>query len=171
MENLKSFFLLIKEINTENKALKRSIPTTAYQTSVSFAISLSIISAETYIFIYDPIGLMNEIKINVEFKANYEETNATVPIFTTNMIEYFEQKLNDKVKEEINKIINIEKEKGIDFLYLREKLELKHPYKYEKNKEKFMKLLQKCTIRINSKGSIQTTYDIVESNKHQKGEG
>ena len=122
-------------------------------------------------FEFDKNGLMNEIKINVEFKANYEETNATVPIFTTNMIEYFEQKLNDKVKEEINKIINIEKEKGIDFLYLREKLELKHPYKYEKNKEKFMKLLQKCTIRINSKGSIQTTYDIVESNKHQKGEG
>jgi len=122
-------------------------------------------------FGFDKNGLMNEIKLNVTFKANYEETNATIPIFTTNMIEYFEQELNKKIKEEINTIISLEKEKGIDFLFLREKLELKHPYKYEKNKESFIELLQNSRITIESKGSIQTTYDVVESNKNQKGEG
>ena len=122
-------------------------------------------------FNFDNKDLMNEIKIDVDFKANYEETNATNPIFTTNMIERFEVEINNKVKEQIEAIINLEKEKGIDFLYIREKLELKHPYKYEKNKENFIELLQKSKITVKSKGTIQTTYDVVESNGKQRGEG
>ena len=42
---------------------------------------------------------------------------------------------------------------------------------FEKNKESFIELLQNSRITIESKGSIQTTYDVVESNKNQKGEG
>lgn len=121
-------------------------------------------------FSFDERGYINNIHIDITFKANYEETNATSPIFTEEMIEYFESKLNEKVKEEVEGIINLEKEKGIDFLYLREKLELKYPYKYEKNKEEFMKLLQRASVTVESAGRIQTTYDIVESNKDQEGE-
>lgn len=120
-------------------------------------------------FTFDNKGLLNEIIINVEFKANYEETNATIPIFTTDMIEYFELKLNEQVANQIQQIINIEKEKGVDFLYIREKLELKHPYKYKENEKRFMELLRKSKIVVESKGIIQTTYDVVESNKDQKG--
>lgn len=122
-------------------------------------------------FGFNSNGIMEDIKIDVDFKANYEETNATSPIFTSNMIEHFEIEINNKVKEQIESIINLEKEKGIDFLYIREKLELKHPYKYEKNKENFVELLQKSKITVESKGSIQTTYDVVESNREQKGAG
>ena len=122
-------------------------------------------------FGFNSDGIMVEIKIEVDFKANYEETNATSPIFTSNMIEHFEIEINNKVKKQIESIINLEKEKGIDFLYIREKLELKHPYKYEKNKENFVELLQKSKITVESNGSIQTTYDVVESNREQKGAG
>lgn len=121
-------------------------------------------------FGFDENDVLNEIIIDVTFKANYEETNATVPIFTENMIEYFEKELNNKIVKEINEIIELEKEKNIDFLYIREKLELMHPYKYQKNKEKFIEYLKNSKITINSKGRIQTTYDIVESNKRQEGE-
>ena len=65
--------------------------------------------------------------------------------------------------------INLEKEKGVDFLYIREKLELKHPYKYRANEKKFMDVLKQINITAESKGIIQTTYDVVESNKDQKG--
>ena len=122
-------------------------------------------------FEFDSQGIMNGINIDVNFKANYEETNATNPIFTTDMIEHFEVEINNKVKEQIETIINLEKEKGIDFLYIREKLELKHPYKYEKNKDEFIELLQNSKLTVKSKGSIQTTYDVVESNRDQKGVG
>ena len=121
-------------------------------------------------FDFNGSDIMSGINIEVDFKANYEETNATIPIFTENMISYFEQELNNQVKKQIEGIINIEKEYGVDFLYLREKLELKHPYKYNKNKEQFIENLRNTKININSKGTIQTTYDVVESNKDQKGE-
>ena len=120
-------------------------------------------------FGFDNKNIFNEIKVNVEFKANYEETNATIPIFTEHMIEYFEKKLNEQVAEQIKEIINIEKEKGIDFLYLREKLELKHPYKFKSNENKVIERLKSSKITVESKGIIQTTYDVVESNKDQKG--
>ena len=113
--------------------------------------------------------MLSKIIIKVEFKANYEETNATIPIFTEHMIEYFEKKLNEQVAEQIKEIINIEKEKGIDFLYLREKLELKYPYKFKSNENKFIERLKSSKITVESKGIIQTTYDVVESNKEQKG--
>ncbi len=120
-------------------------------------------------FDFNNEGMLSNIKINVEFKANYEETNATIPIFTVDMIDYFEKKLNEQVVEQVLGIINIEKEKGIDFLYIREKLELAHPYKYSKNKERFIELLKQSKVSVESKGIIQTTYDVVESNKDQKG--
>lgn len=121
-------------------------------------------------FEFDENDIMNEVIIDVTFKANYEETNATVPIFTETMIEYFEKELNDKIIKEITEIVQLEKEKNIDFLYIREKLELMHPYKYEKNKDNFNQNFKNSKITINSKGRIQTTYDIVESNKKQEGE-
>lgn len=121
-------------------------------------------------FNFDERGYINNIHIDITFKANYEETNATFPIFTVDMIEYFETKLNEKIEEEITTIVNLEKEKGVDFLYLREKLQLKNPYRYERNKEQFMELVKKASVTIESAGRIQTTYDIVESNKDQEGE-
>ena len=60
-------------------------------------------------------GAMTDINIDVEFNANYEETNATIPIFTTDMISYFEKELNNTVKEQIEgyeKIRNIIIEKN-----------------------------------------------------------
>lgn len=119
-------------------------------------------------FAFDGNGLVNKIIIDVSFKANYEEANATIPIFTQDMIKYFEDELNKKLSNEIKEIIQLECEKKIDFLYLREQLELKHPYKYELNKKDFIKLLGKSSIEVNSKGRIQTTYDVVESNKYQE---
>ena len=120
-------------------------------------------------FGFDDKDIMTVINIDVEFKANYEETNATIPIFTTDMISFFEKELNNTVKEQIESIISVEKEMGVDFLYFREKLELKNPYKYEKNKYEFINNLKNSKINVNSKGTIQTTYDVVESNKDQKG--
>lgn len=120
-------------------------------------------------FYFDEKDKMNKLKINVTFKANYEETNATSPIFTENMIKHFEQKLNDEVEKQIMDMVALEKKRNIDFLYIKEKLEYSNPYRYEKNKTDFMSLLNKCKIEVISEGRIQTTYDIVESNKDQEG--
>ena len=86
------------------------------------------------------------------------------------MIQYFEDELNDKIVNKINEIITLQKQKEIDFLNFEDKLGFIHPYKYEKNKDRFMEYFKNSKITVNSKGKIQTTYDIVESNKRQEGE-
>lgn len=121
-------------------------------------------------FNFDKNDVINEIIIDVDFQADYEETNAEVAIFTQKKIEYFENKLNNKVEEQLREIIALEMEKEVDFLNLSQKLEFSHPFKYENNKKDFMKLLKKSKITINGKGKIKTTYDIIDSNEHQKGE-
>lgn len=121
-------------------------------------------------FKFDKKDILNEVIIEVTFNANYEETNAIIPIFTENMIQYFEDELNDKIVNKINEIITLQKQKEIDFLNFEDKLGFIHPYKYEKNKDRFMEYFKNSKITVNSKGRIQTTYDIVESNKRQEGE-
>ena len=122
-------------------------------------------------FKFDNKGIIQEVIISANFQADYEETNAELPIFTQDKIEYFENKLNEKIVEQLYEIINIELEKGIDFLKLKEKLEFSHPFKYEKNKAEFIENLKKAKITIKSSGKIKTTYDIIDSNEDQKGEG
>ena len=121
-------------------------------------------------FRFDQNDVINELVICVEFQADYEETNAEVPIFTQDRIDYFEDKLNNMVAKQLTEIINIEIEKGIDFLNLSQRLEFKHPFKYENNKRDFIALLKNSKITINGKGKIKTTYDIIDSNEHQKGD-
>lgn len=121
-------------------------------------------------FKFNENDVITEMVIDVEFQADYEETNAEVPIFTQDKIDYFENKLNDKVEEQIREIINTQIEKGVDFLNLSQSLEFSHPFKYESNKGDFIDLLKNCKITINGNGKIQTTYDIIDSNEHQKGE-
>lgn len=121
-------------------------------------------------FKFNENDVINELVIDVEFGADYEETNAKTPIFTQDKIDYFENKLNDKVAEQLRQIINIEIEKEVDFLNLSQRLEFSHPFKYENNKGDFMELLKNSKITINSNGKIKTTYDIIDSNEHQKGE-
>lgn len=121
-------------------------------------------------FKFDEKDVLNEIIIDVTFDADYEETNAEIPIFTQDKIQYFDDKLNNKVAEQIREIISLEIEKEVDFLNLSGALEFKHPYKYENNKKDFIQLLKKCKITINGNGKIKTTYDIIDSNEHQKGE-
>lgn len=121
-------------------------------------------------FKFDENNVINELVIDVEFQADYEEANAEIPIFTQDKIDYFENKLNDKVEEQLREIINIEIEKDVDFLNLSQRLEFSHPFKYENNKQDFMELLKNSKITINGKGKIKTTYDIIDSNEHQKGE-
>lgn len=121
-------------------------------------------------FKFNKEDIIGEVIINIKYEANYEETNATKPIFTMDMINYFNNKLNENVKNKVQDILKLELEKNIDFLNLEKKLEFNNPYKYEKNKKDFIENLKKCKFLINAQGEIQTTYDVVESNIKQKGD-
>ena len=113
--------------------------------------------------------IMNEVILNVTFRANYEEVKANEPVFNYNNISKYENKLNKIIEEQLLEIIKKEIEMGIDFLELKKKLEMSHPFLYEKNKDNFEEILKKAKITVRSNGKVQTTYDIVETNIYQEG--
>lgn len=137
------------------------------KTFVSFGIDTLNVDEKFY---FDTNDKLKEIKFIATFDANYEEVKALEPVFTLTKVEEYEKKLNDTVKKQIEDIIKLELEKGIDFLAIKSKLEFKHPYKYRKNEENFMDVLKKCKITVESKGKIEATYDVVESNFKQRGQ-
>lgn len=168
--------LLIEYLNTDqtifaNYILRRDNVNVIKVYDSGYFVSFRVEKLNTNLsFNFDENDTLNEIVIDVEFQADYEETNAQVPIFTQDKIDYFENKLNNKVEEQIREIIEVEIEKKVDFLNLSQRLEFKHPFKYENNKKDFIEILKKSKISINGKGKIKTTYDIIDSNEHQKGE-
>ena len=119
-------------------------------------------------FKYNDKKIINEIVLNATFRANYEEVKASTPVFSEKNIKKYEKKLNEKIESDLNKIVKKEIEMNTDFLNLKKKLEMKHPFLYKINKEKFMDSLGKCKITVISSGKIQTTYDIVETNIYQE---
>ena len=136
------------------------------KTFVSFGIDTLNVKQK---FLFDDQDILKEIIFTVTFDANYEEVRALEPVFTEAKIREYEKALNDTVTKQLQDIINLEIEKGMDFLSIKGMLEFKHPYKYKKNQENFMDILKKCKITIEAKGKIEATYDVVESNIKQKG--
>lgn len=122
-------------------------------------------------FNFDTEDIINEMTVTVTYEANYEEVNAEETIFTLDKIEFFKQRLDSEVKKKVENIIKVELEKGIDFLKFDDTLKFNNPYKYDKNTKDIINILKKAKININVDGKIQTTYDIIESNIKQKGEG
>ena len=119
-------------------------------------------------FNFDDKGIMNEIILNATFKANYEEVKAYEPVFSYTNIQKYEKKINEIVEKQLVNIIKKEIEMNVDFLDLRKKLEVTHPFLYEKNKENFNSILKNAKITAKSNGKVQTTYDIVETNIYQE---
>ena len=136
------------------------------ETFVSFGIDTLNVKEK---FKFNNKDILEEIIFEVTFDANYEEVKALEPVFTLTKVDEYEKALNDVVKKQIEDILKLELEKGIDFLSLKGKLEFKHPYKYKKNEADFMEILKNCKLTVVSKGKIEATYDVVESNLKQKG--
>ena len=138
------------------------------KTFVSFGIDTLNVKEQ---FVFDDNDILKEIIFTATFDANYEEVKALEPVFTLSKVEEYEQALNDKIKKQLEDIIKLELEKGIDFLAIKSELEFKHPYRYRKNQENFMEILKNCKITVEAKGKIEATYDVVESNLKQRGQG
>ena len=137
------------------------------KTFVSFGIDTLNVKEQ---FVFDKDDILKEIIFTATFDANYEEVKALEPVFTLSKLEEYEKALNDTIKKQLEDIVKLELEKGIDFLAIKSELEFKHPYKYRKNEKNFMEILKNCKITVESKGKIEATYDVVESNLKQRGQ-
>ncbi len=172
---------IIKDMQMVDMLTEKETMVANYILSKNNASEISIKNKDTFVsfgidtlnvkekFKFNNKDILEEIIFEVTFDANYEEVKALEPVFTLAKVEEYEKQLNDVVKKQVEDILKLELEKGMDFLALKGKLEFKHPYRYRKNESNFMDILKNCKITVESKGKIEATYDVVESNYKQKG--
>jgi len=74
------------------------------------------------------------------------------------------------VEKEVKEILNKSFEVDIDFMKLGNMFEIRHPYVYMKIKDNFLQNLKKSKITVNVDCTINNTFDVMETNKYQKGD-
>lgn len=125
---------------------------------------------EKYSMLFEVNGnSIEKIKIRTEYIANIEEVHSNTNVFNSeifnNLQEFCERKTKDNIDTAINKCI----ESGIDYMNLCDAFERQHPYVYMKIKDNFLEELSKASIEVDARFSINNTYDVIHSNKFQKG--
>lgn len=103
---------------------------------------------------------LKKATIDVIVKSNYSHISDAVNVYQLDTITTFEKRQSDIIKGEISKTIAAAKEQDTDFIRLKEKLELKHPYKYKKIEDKWSEIFKDLPIEINVKSEIERTYDV-----------
>ncbi|MCX8074731.1 MAG: Ger(x)C family spore germination protein [Clostridia bacterium] len=113
-----------------------------------------------YKFKFDGDNL-NEVIINTSFESNVDEAATKENIFKIDKLKYYEDKQAEKVKLQIEDVIEKMVEYKADFLDIEEKVMMSHPYKYKKIKDKWVESLVNAKFIVNVKCNIRRTFDII----------
>lgn len=129
-------------------------------------ISFSINNITTsYNFVFGENSSLEEIKIVVRFKSDFEEIYNEENPTSNEKIKEYESLQNEKIKQEVQSLIEKTKTLNLDILNVEEKLKLKHPYKYLKAKEVFNEKYNTLNISVDVQSQIERTYDVVKIEK------
>ncbi len=129
-------------------------------------ISFSINNITTsYNFVFGENSSLEEIKIVVRFKSDFEEIYNEENPTSNEKIKEYESLQNEKIKQEVQRLIEKTKTLNLDILNVEEKLKLKHPYKYLKAKEVFNEKYNTLNISVDVQSQIERTYDVIKIEK------
>lgn len=107
---------------------------------------------------------LKKVNITINFRSNYEEVHTKENIMFTNEIDKYEKLQEEKIKEQVEKLIYKTKRLDLDIIGIGQKIKMKHPYKYRKLQDTFEKDYKNIEIEVKVNASIDRTYDMVEIN-------
>lgn len=140
-----------------NKTVKNSIMDITMDDNIA---AFDVVSSKCdYKFIFDGEDerKLNKIKIDLSLNAIYLETESKKSEFTHENFLKLENKINEKVKEEIEQLIKKSKDEKRDFIGISKTLELKHPYKWHDMEGKWSDIYMNTDIEINVSSRILHT--------------
>ena len=114
---------------------------------------------------------IQEMIINLTYECDLDEVQSNHKLLTIERFEEFQTMIEQSVENEVRNILNKSFEMGIDFMKLGNLFEIKHPYIYMKIKDGFLQKLKQAKISVNIDCTINNTFDVMETNKYQKGDG
>ncbi len=115
----------------------------------------------------------NNIKaINVYLKyiANIEEAHSNNKLFTTEYFKKIEENCESQIKKNVEEAFARCFKSGIDYMGLDRQFELRHPYIHRKIKDNFFEEVSKASINVKVEINLNNTYDVMQSNKFQRGD-
>ena len=115
----------------------------------------------------------NNIKaINVYLKyiANIEEAHYSEKLFTIEHFKQIEEKCSEQIEKSVKEAFDRCFKTEIDYMDLNRQFELRHPYIYRKIKDSFFQEIVKAKVNVKVDINLNNTYDVMYSNKFQRGD-
>lgn len=108
---------------------------------------------------------LKKIKANIEFRTNFDEISSKENVFKLSNIKDLEEKQNKKMEEQALIVLNKIKEYNADFLDLKEKIKIEHPYKYKKQENEILNQIMAAEFEVRAISNIERTYDYTSINE------
>ncbi|MDD2628486.1 MAG: Ger(x)C family spore germination C-terminal domain-containing protein, partial [Clostridia bacterium] len=111
-----------------------------------------------------------EVTYNIKFITNLSEINGQKDVSTKEGNQIIVEKQNEKVKSEIEAVINYAKENSVDIFNLSDAIYKSNPDKWNKIKENWDDVLKNMKIDVNVNSKITRTYHIRQPIRSGYGE-
>ena len=124
-------------------------------------VSLGIIKIKPDISFEFNENKLEKIKILFVVDSNIEEVYAKEDIYNEKTIKELENMQSDIIKKEAEEVLRKAQKEKIDFLNIKNKLIIKHPYKWEHLKDSWEETFENAEIEMYVDSSIRRTYDVI----------
>ena len=118
-----------------------------------------------YSFEFDDNDKIKQIIVSLNFRSNFEEVLSEEDITDEKNIIKYEKLQEEKVKKQVEALVNKSQKLNLDIFSIGEKLNLKHPYKFRKIKDAFKKEYKNINIKVKVQVDIERTYDTYQIHK------
>ncbi len=127
-------------------------------------VSLEIINETTKITAKFNGDSLESVTYHVHIYSNVVEQQSREDIYTISSLENLYKQQSDIIKTEMETVIGLSKDFGIDSIELGKRLRMKHPYKWEKIKDNWREVFTNLDISVEVTSSPRRTYDLLEPN-------
>ena len=105
---------------------------------------------------------LKKVYIKSRIRSNFSHITNILNIYDNNTVGEYENKQADVLVKEISGVMNKMKETNSDFINLLGELKMKHPYKYQKIKDKWTEILPNLEYEVYVESQISRTYDVFD---------
>lgn len=104
---------------------------------------------------------LKSIDIDAILKANIEEVDGDIVISDQAVLKNYEKEIDELLSKNMKSLFSKVREFNCDFINIREIINVKNPYKFQKIKDNWIQELENAQINTKVETEIRRTYDIV----------
>lgn len=119
-------------------------------------------------FEFDKFNTPEKVIFNISVDTDFDETTSEKNIFDGDNIDKLNKLQSDKIKSEIEEIIELSKKTNADFLNIGETLSMKHPYKWREIKDNWHEIFKDIGYEVNVNAKMKSLHTTNIKQQEQK---